>query len=103
MIGVPEFTTYWSGVPGMGTYCGAPSNDGTNFGPFTRETVAVCGIVFAITASSASGVPPTEASTTAGGCPFGMRLKSGGSVSAATNCQGPLSPGAEYQRPEIRT
>src|SRR5262245_41333708 len=103
MIGTRELTTYCSDVPGIDAYCGAPSKDGVNLGPFTREMVAVCGIVFAIIASSAWGVPATEASTTPAGSPFGMRLKSGGSASAATNVHGPPRPDPVYQRPQIRT
>src|SRR5262245_36708889 len=102
MIGTRELTTDWSGVPGTGAYCGAPSNSGVNFGPPVRKIVASCGTEFAIRASCACGVPATDASRTAAGPAFGMRAKSGGRAVAATYVHGPLMPGARYQRPEIR-
>ena len=84
MIGVGELTTYWSGVPSMGRSCGAPSNTGVNIGPFTRGTVAVCGMEFAMTASCACGVPATAASTTPAGESGGMRRKSAGRLVLGT-------------------
>src|SRR5512134_941458 len=84
MMGVGLLTTYCSGVPSIGRYCGAPSKLGVNLGPFFSGTVAVCGIEFSITASCACGVPGTDASTAPAGESGGMRLKSAGSALLAT-------------------
>ena len=93
MTGTFELATYRSGVPATGCHCGAPSNTGVNVGPSTRDTAAVCGIEFAITASCACGVPATDASTIEAGEPFaGICLNDGGSALLATNVHGPLSP-----------
>ena len=53
-----------------------------------RLTHAVCGMLLAIAASLACGVPGTETFTTAFGLLSGMFLKSGGSFAPGTNCQG---------------
>src|SRR5512146_1827181 len=104
MIGVGVLTTYWRGVFWIARNCGAPSNTGENFGPFTSWIVAVCGIEFAIRASCACGVPATDVSTTPAGEFTGMRLKSAGNVLLATYVQGPtpVNVGARYQRPATR-
>ena len=103
MMGVGELTTYWSGVPSMGRSCGAPSNTGVKTGPFTRGTVAIWGMEFAITASCAWGVPATEASTTPAGDSGGMRAKSAGRLLLGAYAHGPVTAGARYQRPERST
>ena len=64
-------------------------------------TVAVSGICASSTASAASGVPGTDASTRERGCSSGIFLKSSGSVSDA-NVHGPPKSGAENQRPAMR-
>src|SRR5512134_1694337 len=99
MIGSDALTTYESGVVGIGAYCGGPSKFGVNFGPFFSGTVAVCGIVFAITASCACGVPATDGSTAPASECGGICAKSGGSALPGTNVQGPDSDGALNQRP----
>src|SRR5712664_2245264 len=103
MIGVGELTTYWRGVPSMGRSCGPPSNTGVNTGPFTRGTVAVWGMEFAITASCACGVPATAASTTPAGEAGGICLKSVGRLPLGIYAQGPVTAGARYQRPDRST
>src|SRR5947207_8379954 len=103
MIGTCEFVTYVSGVPATGAYCGGPSNCGVNFGPFLSGTVAVCGIVFSMTASCACGVPATVGSTAPASDCGGIRAKSGGSVSLATNVHGPVTPVERHQRPARST
>src|SRR3990172_215035 len=103
MIGTRELMTDCIGVSGIGLHCGGPSNDGVNFGPLVRETVASCGMELAISASCACGVPATDASTTPAGPSLGMRAKSAGSAFADTYVHGPPRPGARYQRPAIRT
>src|SRR5262245_13416992 len=103
MIGTDELATYESGVPVTVRYCGGPSNVGVNFGPLTRGTVAVCGIVLAITASCASGVPATDGSTAPASEVFGILEKSAGRALLATNVHGPLKPGAVNQRPDSST
>ena len=80
MSGADEFTTYDSGVPGIGEYCGGPSKLGVNVGPFLSGTVAVCGIEFSITASCACGVPATVGSTAPASDGGGIFAKSGGSA-----------------------
>src|SRR5215813_8416952 len=99
MIGTDELVTYWSVVPAMGAYCGAPSKVGVNFGPFLSGIVAVCGIEFSITASCACGVPATVGSTAPASDCGGIFAKSGGSALLATNVHGPFKPGPMNQRP----
>src|SRR5215470_9865531 len=103
MIGTDEFVMYWSVVPAMGAYCGAPSKLGVNFGPFLSGTVAVCGIEFSITASCACGVPATVGSTAPASDCAGIFAKSGGNALLATNVHGPESPGPMNQRPASST
>src|SRR5580765_49153 len=103
MIGTCEFVTYVSGVPATGANCGGPSNCGVNFGPFLSGTVAVCGIEFSMTASCACGVPATVGSTAPASDCAGMRAKSGGSESLATNVHGPESEADMNQRPASST
>ncbi len=68
-----------------------------------RVTVAVCGMLLAITASCASRVPGTEASTTPAGLCSGIRAKSGGIWAPGTYSHGPSAERARNQRPEIST
>ena len=68
-----------------------------------RWTVAVCGTLFAISASRAGTVPATDARTSAFGCCGGICAKSGGSAFAATNVHGPFRLGDLNQRPVRRT
>src|SRR5512138_3288436 len=103
MIGSDELTTYDSGVPEIGAYCGGPSKLGVNFGPFLSGTVAVCGIEFSITASCACGVPATVGSTAPASDCGGIFAKSGGSALLATYVHGPESPGPLNQRPASKT
>src|SRR5262245_29872933 len=98
-IGVGEFTTYWSVVPGIGRSCGGPSVTAVKVGPPSSGTVAVCGSEFSIRASRAWGVPATAASTTPAGESGGMRAKSAGRSSLGTKVQGPANVAARYQRP----
>ena len=83
----------------MGAHCGAPSNVAVNAGPALSGTVAVCGIVFSISATFACGVPATAGSTAPASDIGGMRAKSAGSASLATNVHGPASAGDRNQRP----
>jgi hypothetical protein len=96
-------TTEVSGVPAIGWNCGTPSKAGVKLGPLLRGTVAVCGIVFAIAACSACGVPATDGSTAPASDCDGMRAKSAGSALAATKVHGPLRAGARNQRPASST
>src|SRR5580765_3837717 len=99
MIGVEVLTMYDSGVPVTAEYCGAPSKFGVNFSPFFGGTVAVCGIVFSITASCAWGVPATVGSTAPASDCDGIFAKSAGSASLATNVHGPVRLAEVNQRP----
>ena len=101
--GSDELTTYDIVVPAIGAYCGGPSKFGVNVGPPVRGTVAVCGIVFSMAAACACGVPATVASTAPACDDSGMRAKSAGSVSGATNVHGPVSAAARNQRPASST
>src|SRR5215470_20094433 len=103
MIGTDEFVMYWSVVPAMGAYCGAPSKVGVNFGPFLSGTVAVCGIEFSITASCACGVPATVGNTAPAAVWTGIFVKSAGSALLATKVHGPLNPGPVNHRPDSKT
>src|SRR5215468_434256 len=104
MTGTEEFTTYVKGVAGICEYCGGPSKLGVNVGPFLSATVAVCGIVLAITASCASDVPATEGSTAAASEPFGICAKPAGSALLGTKVHGlPLRPAERNQRPASKT
>ncbi len=68
-----------------------------------RWTVAVCGTLFAISASRAGTVPATDASTSALGCCGGICANAGGSAFEATKLHGPFRLGALNQRPVRRT
>src|SRR6266404_5158630 len=100
MTGVAVLAAYNSEVPGMATKLGAPTYSSVSLA-LLRETVAVCGIVLAITASCACGVPATESSTLDFGLSDGIFLKSAGSVPLGTNVHGPYSVGHLNHRPEI--
>ncbi len=102
MMGVGAFAAYASGVPAMGRHCGGPSYVAVKCAA-ARVTVAVCGMLLAITASCACGVPGTEASTTPLAPPSGIFAKSGGSWPPGTYSQGPSVDRARNQRPEIST
>jgi hypothetical protein len=97
MIGTAEFAVYDSGVSGIGLYCGAPSNFGTNVGPPVLGNVAVCGTELAMAASCACGVPATDASTAAAGAHaaiVGRSGFSGGALRAAKSSVHALKPAA---------
>src|SRR4029450_4780767 len=99
MIGSPEFCTYESDVPGIGTICGGPLKFGVNVGPPLSGTVAVCGIEFSMTDACACGVPATVGSTVPASDCGGIFAKSGGSAVLATKLHGPLRLGPMNQRP----
>ena len=102
-MGVGELTAYCSDVSGTRSNRGSPSYCGSNFAS-SRLTSAVCGMLFAIAASFAAGVPGTVASTPAFGSFSGIRAKSFGSSSPPTNSQSPFSSDFErYQRPVSAT
>ncbi len=103
MIGSDALTIYDSDVPASGARCGGPSNVGVNLGPFARGTVAVCGIVLAIAASCACGVPATDDSTAPASECGGMLRKPAGIASLATNVHGPDIDAAVNQRPASST
>jgi hypothetical protein len=77
MIGVPLFTTYSSGVPAMGASCMAPSICGSCIW-LVRATAVLCGMLLAMSDSSACGVPGTLALTFSLGLVSGMFAKSRG-------------------------
>src|ERR1700730_5406988 len=62
MTGPAPLAAYCSGAPGMAASRGGPSYRTSSF-VWLRLIAAVCGMSLAITASRASGVPGTEAST----------------------------------------
>lgn len=62
MTGTDALTAYCSGVAGTAASRGGPSYRTSSF-VWPRLIAAVCGMSLAITASRASGVPGTEAST----------------------------------------
>src|SRR5262245_50193744 len=103
ITGSDELTTYVSGVPVIGAYCGGPSKLGVNFGPFASGTVAVCGIVFAMAASCACDVPATEGSTAPASECGGILAKSAGSALLATKVHGPDNDMDVNQRPASST
>src|SRR5215813_5415790 len=102
MIGVGEFTAYRSEVAVIGTNFGAPSYVAVKWAAL-RFTVAVCGMLLAITASCACGVPGIDASTRPAGPCSGIFAKSGGSWPPGTNSHGPSAERARNHRPEMRT
>src|SRR5262245_7005758 len=100
MIGDEALTMYWSWVPSIGFICGAPSIlTGCGFVVAT-VTAAVCGMLFATTASCACCVPGTDALTFSMGLSSGIDAKSFGRASNATYAHGPSGPGAENHRPD---
>src|SRR5215469_10700462 len=96
------FLAYSIGVPSIGTNIGSPSYWTVTLAS-ERVMVAVWGIELAMSASLASGVPGTDASTVALGLSTGILAKSGGSSFPATKVQGPANEVLLNQRPEIRT
>src|SRR5215471_13800340 len=94
MIGVGEFTAYWSDVPVIGTNFGEPSYVAVKWAAL-RLTVAVCGMLLAITASCACAVPGIDASTRPAGLRSGIFAKSGGSWRPGTYSHGPSVERAE--------
>src|SRR5262245_22930401 len=102
MTAMGAFMTNWSGVPGIGPSCGAPSY-ATLSRAALRLTVAVWGMELAIKASWAAAVPGTEARTAPRGEAGGICANEGGSWPGATYSQGPSVERARNHRPEIRT
>src|SRR5262245_8944852 len=102
IIGVGALTTYMSGVSGTGLRSGVPLINGVNEA-VVRETVAVCGMSLAMTASCACGVCGTAALTFSLGLSSGIWAKSGGRFVPATYCHGPAKSDARNQRPVTRT
>ncbi|MNR22198.1 hypothetical protein D3C85_1391390 [compost metagenome] len=103
MMGVGLFTTYCNGVLLMPLSCGSPSNCGAVIFSWLFLTADVCGMLAAIAASLACGVPATEALTFSLALSSGMLAKSAGSLSAGVNVHGPCMSLARNQRPEIST
>ena len=90
--------------PSSARSAGTADRPGTRTsGAFTcfLSTRAVCGICASRTASAASSVPGTEASTRDRSCESGIFLKSSGRFGVA-NVHGPSKAGAVNQRPETR-
>src|SRR6516165_8199477 len=104
IIGTELFTTYFSEVPSIGLSCGAPSKTGagTSF-VLLRLTVAVWAMLLEITASWASEVPGTLASTFSTGLSVGILAKSAGRLCPGTYVHGPEVWAALNHRPAIRT
>src|SRR5262249_32769562 len=102
MIGVGEFTAYWSDVPVIGTKFGEPSYGAVKWAAL-RLTVAVCEMLLAITASWACGVPGIDASTRPARLCSGILAKSGGSWLPGTYSHGPSAERARNHRREMRT
>src|SRR5215469_13032192 len=102
MIGVGELNTYISEVSCTGFRSGAPLMTGVNVA-LVRDTDAVSGIWFAMTASCACAVPGIDAFTFSFGLSSGIFEKSGGRSLAATYCHGPVNAGARNQRPVTST
>src|SRR5215472_836158 len=95
------FLAYSIEVPSMGAKVGWPSYCTVTLAS-ARVIVAVWGIELAMSASLASGVPGTEASTVALELSAGILAKSGGSSFPATKVQGPSNEALLNQRPEIK-
>jgi hypothetical protein len=68
-----------------------------------RSTAAVCGTSASSAASSASGVPATDARVEPSFDAGSMSLKAGGSWSGRTTAHGPAVLDARYQRPASST
>src|ERR1700751_4794671 len=100
MIGEDALTTYWSCVPSIGFICGLPSIVTGWALVVETVTAAVCGMLFATTASCACRVPGTDPLTFSIGLSSGIDAKSFGSASNATYVHGPSGPGALNQRPD---
>src|ERR1700709_1507721 len=96
------FDAYDIAVPSIGAKAGSPLYDTLTAAAaaagFPSTDVGICA---SSTASRASGVPGTEASTREAGLPAGIIAKSRGSWSVAY-VHGPAGPGAENQRPLLR-
>src|SRR5712671_918879 len=103
MTGTDELATYVNGVPGICEYCGGPSKLGVKVGPFLSGTVAVCGIVLAIAACCACGVPATDGNTAAASDAGGICANPGGIALLGTKVHGPVSIVDLNQRPASST
>src|SRR5437764_11956236 len=103
MTGSDELTTYERDVPTTGAYCGGRSKLGVNVGPFLSGTVAVCGIVLAIAACCACGVPATDGNTAAASDAGGICANPGGIALLGTKVHGPVSIVDLNQRPASST
>src|SRR5215510_1530978 len=86
----------------MGTNLGEPSYVAVKRAEL-RFTVAVCGMLLAMTASWACGVPGIEASTRPAGLCSGIFAKSDASWPPGTYSHGPSAERARNHRPEMRT
>jgi hypothetical protein len=102
-MGVALLTTYCNVVVLMALSCGSPSNCGAVIFTALFLIAEVCGMVAAMAASLACGVPATDALTFSFGLSSGMLAKSAGSLSAGVNVHGPFMSVARNQRPEIST
>ncbi len=85
----------------MAASCGAPSTCGLAMA-VVRATAVLCGMLLAMSASSACCVPGTLAFTFSLGLLSGMFAKSCGNLLPGTKRQGPSRVDALYQRPEIK-
>src|SRR5215469_5175765 len=96
------FMAYDIVVPVIGRNWGDPTYDTfTSAAACCGFTVTVVGICAISTASSASGVPGTEAKTLPIGLPGGICLKSGGRLYVA-KVHGPIGLDAVNHRPDVR-
>src|SRR5262249_38641851 len=86
----------------MGTNFGEPSYVAVKLAAL-RGTGGGWGMLFAITASCACGVPGTEASTRPAGLCSGIFAKSDASWPPGTYSHGPSAERARNHRPEMRT
>src|SRR5258708_38101523 len=99
MTGVAVFTAYDNEVLAMPANFGAPSY--TTFSVVDlRDTVAVCGMVAAMAASFACGVPGTDTSAFACASSGAIFANSGGKLFPSTHDHGPFRPAALNQRPD---
>ena len=101
MMSLSVLTARETVVCSIGWNCGSPWY--CTSGAFTcfLSTRAVCGICASRTASAASSVPGTEASTRDRSCESGIFLKSSGRVGRRERPR-PVEAGAVNQRPETR-
>src|SRR5690348_10896252 len=103
MTGVEVLVAYASDVPSMAASAGSlPSKNGagSSFAKL-RSILVVVGMLLAITASCAWRVPGTDAFTFSFGLSSGIFAKSAGRLLPGMYVQGPPSPGALNQRPEV--